>query len=251
LKADYSWGQRGERVVENLAEARSFIRLVGAPPSLALAMKQIVVNADRAALGEWLHAKQPGLSAQRPVMGSRAMMAVACWRGEVLATIAGQVISPSGRSGSPAVIHLLENAEMDQTARRIADRLGLSGFHGFNFAYDGENGKAALTDFNSYCVGLSHLNSGPGHDLVAAFLQKWLGRSAMAPRIAHTDSLVACFPRAWAVDAADPLLKTGAYDVPNEDPGLVERAMQLVRRDQRYCAIKRRAAAMMGMGPRD
>jgi hypothetical protein len=148
------------------------------------------------------------------------------------------------------VVRLVENAEMEQTAGRIAERLGLSGFHSFDFAFDGETGRAALTEFNSHCGALSHLNAGPGHDLVAALLEKWLGNAGREQGTAHVDPVVACFPRAWAANPTDPLLQTNAYDVPAEDPELVKRAMQLVRRDKRYCAFKKRAAAMIGVGSR-
>lgn len=248
LKTDYSWGGRDERIVKNLAEAREFIRLVGTPPSLTMAVKQIVVNADRAALSEWMHARRSGLSAQRPVPGVRAMMAVSCWRGGVLASIAAEAISPGEASRPPAVVKLIQNEEMERTARRIAERLGLSGFHSFDFIADSETGGASLTGMNSHCIGLSHLNAGSGHDVVNAFLSRWLGKEPAVQAKALEGNVVACFPRAWAANPNDPILKTSAYDVPSEEPELVEREQKLVGRDRRYLAWRSRVQALLGFG---
>jgi hypothetical protein len=246
MKADYSWGARGVSMVHSLAEAREFVRAAGAPPSLAMAAKQMLVNGDRAALGEWMHAKRIGLSAQRPLAGTRANLVAACWRGTVLATISTEVVSPKGQAEPPAVVRIIENGQMEGTARRLADRLGLSGFSSFDFMLEPESGRASLTDFNSHCVGATHLNAGPGHDLVDAFCQKWLGRPAARTPAVHEGPMLAYFPRAWAADPSDPILDTSAYDVPVEDPQVVRRCMQLVARDQRYLAFKARIASLLG-----
>jgi hypothetical protein len=247
VKADYSWGGRGTGVVHSLAEAGSFIRLVGAPPSLAMAAKQSLINSDRAALGDWLHAKRTGLSAQRPVSGPRATAAVACWRGTVLAMIAVEVVSPPQHPEAPAVVRIMENEQMEKTVKRVTDRLGLCGFHNFDFILDTESGVASLTEFNSYCAEPAHLNAGPGRDLVDAFCRKWLERPAAAQPAVHSEPLVAYYPRAWATDPSDPILSTGAYDTPVEDPQLAKRMMQLVRRDRRYLRFKSGLMSVFGI----
>jgi hypothetical protein len=245
LKTDYSWGNRDHCLVGNLAEARDFIRLVSAPPSLATALKRVLVNADRTALGEWLHGKRSGLSAQRPREGSRAIIGVACWHGTVVASIAAEVVAPIYRSGSPAVVRMIENGEMERTARRISQRLGLSGFHSFEFVLDREAGSAWLTEFNSCPSLLSHLSGGQGHDLVDAFLQRWRGRPAVETQTVRGNQM-AIFPSAWAANPKDPILETEDYDIPRGDPGLVLRAMKLARRDQRYQGFRDRIGSLLG-----
>jgi len=228
-----------------LGEAREFAHASGAPPSLAMALKQLWVNSDRSARGEWRHAKRTGLSAQRPITGTTASTAAACWRGEVLATIAVEVLSDREPGGPPAVVRIVENEQMLHTVKQMSERLGLSGFGSFDFVLEKETGRAFLTEFNSYCAGPSHLNAGDGHDLVDAICRKWLGTSPARPP-AHTGPIVAYFPNAWAANPADPLLDTGAYDVPREDPEVVRRLLQLVARDQRYLALKARIGRILG-----
>jgi hypothetical protein len=248
LKADYSWGGRGTRMVHSLAEAREFIRMAGAPPSLAMAAKQLLVNSDRAALGEWIHAKRSGLSAQRPLSGSLAKTVAACWKGAVLAQISVEIMAPGGREVPTAVVRVIENEQMVKTVRRMADRLELSGFHSFDFILDAESGQATLIELDSYCSTPSHLNAGPGHDLVDAFCRRWLNASPAETEPVHPGTLVAYFPQAWAANPSDPLLETGAYDVPAADPILARRLMQLVQRDNRYRAFKSRLLAVLHLG---
>jgi hypothetical protein len=250
VKADYSWGGRGSRIVHSLAEAREFIRLVGAPPSLVMAAKHLLVNSDRTALGEWVHAKRSGLSAQRPLTGSPANTVAACWKGSILALISVEILAPRGTSGPPTLGRVTVNEQMEKTVRRLADRLGLSGLHSFDFVLDAESGQATLTEFNSHCTGSSHLNFGPGQDLVDAFCRRWLDVPPAETAPVHPGSLVAYFPQAWAANPSDPILETGAYDVPVEDPNLVRRLMQQVQRDKRYLAFKSRLRSLLFLGGR-
>ena len=250
MKADYSWGGRGVRIVHSLSEARAFDRVAGSPPSLGMAMKQLFINKDRAALGEWMHAKRTGLSAQKPLTGRPANAAVACWRGSVLAHIAVEVISPSGLVRPPAVVRVIENEQITQTVRRMTDRLGLSGFHSFDFMLDPESGQAALIEFNSHCTGLTHINAGPGRDLVEAFYRKWTNTAPAQAQPPHPGLVIAYFPQAWVADADDPVLKTDAYDVPKEDPVFVERAMAKVQRDRRYVGLRSKVDAITGRSER-
>jgi hypothetical protein len=246
MKADYSWGGRGSRVVHNLAEARGFIRVAGAAPSLPKAAKQLLVNNDRAALAEWAHGKRPGLSAQRPVKGSRAEATMSCWKGTVLASICMEVQAPSGWNRPPARVRIIANEEMDKTARRLADRLELSGFHSFEFVLDPATGQATLTEFNSHCTGYSHLNAGPGRDPADAFLRRWLENDPAQKTPLHDNPLVALFPEACTANPSDPILKTPAYDLPAGEPELVKRLLQLSARDQRYMAMKAMLSSPFG-----
>lgn len=251
LKADYTVGRAGTRVVRSMAAARSFIRRAGAPPSLAMVLGQLLVDGDRAAMGEWLRAMRPGISAQRPVPGVPASTVASCWQGEVLATISVEAVSPaSGEPGPPATVRIVENEAMEQTARRMAQKLGLSGFQDFEFTLDGESGQATLTEINPYCTAPVYLNAGPGHDPVDAFCRRWLGKAPVAQAPVHPDRLIAYFPQSWAVNPSDPLLATGAYDVPSQDPQLVEQMMRLVRRNRRYAAIQSTLRGLVRPGAR-
>ena len=253
LKTDYSWGPRGQRMVRTLGEARRFIRKANNSPSLAMVARQMLVNDDRAALEEWLHAKRPGLSAQRPIAGLGANAVAACWKGTVLASISVEGLPGASGSWPQAIVRMVENPEMDRSVRRMSDRLGLTGFHSFDFVLEAGTGKAWLTEFNSHCTQASHLNAGAGHDLVAAFCERWLGttagESAAAPGLAqavpvHPGKVLAYFPQALAANPSDPILDTGAFDIPSEDPEFVRRAKELAARDERYEKFKSRVSSL-------
>jgi hypothetical protein len=245
LKLDYSRSGTSGRIVRDLAEAKAFIRRAGSPPGLARALRPVLVSGDRAALGEWLHASQPGLSVQRPVEGETAIAVAACLRGELLALIAVQILSRVGQTGAPALSRIIENPEMEQTARKMSKVLGLTGFHEFKFVLRADSGEAWLTEFNPHCAFPAHLNAGAGRDLVDVFCRRVLGAPPKEETPIHPGPLVACFPQAWIADPADPILETGAYDIPSQDPQLVKRLMQLARRDRQYRALKARIPALL------
>jgi hypothetical protein len=239
LKADYIAGGAGTHVVASLSAARKIIRRAGAPPNLATVMGQLVVEGDRAAMGEWLRAMRPGLSAQRPVPGVPASTVAACWAGEVLALISVQaVFGAAGTADPPAKVEIIDNGQMVRTARIMTEKLGLSGFQDFEFMLDLDSGRATLIEINPYCVPPMYLNAGPGHDPVDAFCRRWLGRAPVAQPPAHPGRLIAYFPESWAANPSDPVLETGAYDLPAQDPELVNHVIRKVRRNRRYSAIQ-------------
>jgi hypothetical protein len=239
LKADYIAGRSGTHVVASLSAARKIIRRAGAPPNLATVMGQLVVEGDRAAMGEWLRAMRPGLSAQRPVPGVPASTVASCWAGEVLALISVQADSEAGSPAAPrAKVQIIENEQMVRTARTMAEKLGLSGFQDFEFMLDVESRQATLVEINPYCVAPVYLNAGPGHDPVDAFCRRWLGRPPAAQAPAHPGRSIAYFPESWIANPSDPALETGAYDVPVQDPQLVNHVIRMVRRNRRYSAIQ-------------
>jgi hypothetical protein len=275
LKADRSWDGAGVRYAYSLADVRAFIRVAGAPPGLAKALKHLMVNRERAAIGEWLHAVESGLSAQRPVPGRPGSTVAACWRGEVLATISTEVLTSTakdrnsldvrslageeaGAGGSAtfgfhgfdfvldaATARIIENQEMEKATRVMARRLGLSGFHDFDFMLDSASGKATLVEINPRITPPCHLNAGDGRDPVDAYCRRWLGIAPRRKPAVHPDPVVAYFPQAWAANPSDPLLSTPASDFPVEYPQLAHRVLQLVRREQRFRALTSRSGELL------
>jgi hypothetical protein len=236
LKTDYIAGGAGTHLVRNLAAAKKTIRRAGAPPNLATAMGQLFVEGDRAAMGEWLRAMRPGLSAQRPIPGAPASTVAACWAGEVLALIS--VRAEPGTGIPPAKVQIVENEQMARTTRRLAEKLGLAGLQDFEFILDADSGQATLIEINPYCVAPVYLNAGPGHDPIDALCRRWLGRPPVAQAPVHPGRLIAYFPESWAADPSDPVLETDAYDVPVQDPQLLNHVMRMVRRNRRYSSLQ-------------
>ena len=73
---------------------------------------------------------------QRFIRGKPATSAFACRDGEMLAAIHMDVVESRGTTGPASLIRRTDCARMDEAARRIARRLGLSGLHGLDFVRD-------------------------------------------------------------------------------------------------------------------
>lgn len=248
LRADYAWDGRDTRLAGDLREARAFIRRAGSPPGVARVLKGLLVDSDRAALEEWLHAMRPLISAQRPVFGRAAATLAACHRGRLVATMQTEILSEQDGGGPPAQIRLIENAEMRETAALMANRLGLSGFHEFCFELEGEPDRAWLTGVNAHCALPAHLNAGPGRDLADSWCRLALGFVPQRQVAAHEGEMIANFPQAWIVDAADPILNTGAYDAPLGEPMLTKRLEEQARRSRQYRALRARLPGAAAAG---
>ena len=59
--------------------------------------------------------------------------AVACWKGEVLAGLQGEVLCAQGTHGPSTVVRIIQSEEMAEAAALLVQRLRLSGFCGFDF----------------------------------------------------------------------------------------------------------------------
>lgn len=84
LKADFSSGGDGVRVVHNLEDAERALRVLQAPPLLARAMKRALLDRDTTLVWPSLLRRRSVVNAQSFVAGREATSAIACWQGEVL-----------------------------------------------------------------------------------------------------------------------------------------------------------------------
>ena len=238
VKTDHSWGGVGVSLVHSVAEARRCMQKAGAWRNLPSSLKQLLINGNRFWLRDLIQPPSRAISVQRFVPGLPANTVVSCWQGEVLATISVQVLDTTGLTGPAAAVRIMTSTQMEETVRRIARKLGLSGFYGFDFVLDQESGDASLIEINSRCAPPCHLNAGAGHDLVDAYYRRWLGRSPRDRAALHQDRIVVYFPHLWLADPAHPMLNSSAHDAPYEDQKLTLRLMQLARRDRAYARFK-------------
>jgi hypothetical protein len=248
-KTDHSWGGVGVAFVRTVAEARRFLRQSGIWRNLPPSLKQLLINGNHFWLRDLFRRSRRAISVQRMAPGLAANTVACCWQGEVLATISVQVLDSTGLTGPAAAVRIVENGQMEETVRRVVQKLGLSGFHGFDFVLDEEDGNATLIEINSRCAPPCHLNAGPGKDLVDAFYRRWLGASPQAQAALHPGNTVVYFPQLWQADPTHPMLESPAHDAPKEDPQLARRLMQLARRDRGYGLFKAYLASLLRPGP--
>ena len=115
------------------------------------------------------------------------------------------------------------------TAKRLVDRLGLSGFVGFDFIIEEHTGDSYLIEMNPRFTQLTPLRMGVGHDLVGALSESCFDRSmSNAPPITTKDK-IAFFPQAWLCEPTNPLIRASYHDVPWDYPELVRKLIRAPR----------------------
>jgi hypothetical protein len=219
LKADGSWGGDGVAIVNTIEEARAAWTRLAIPPSRLRQVVRAVRRRDAHHLLAAVRPVRPAVSLQRYIPGTPATSSFACWKGEVIAANHFDVLSTCGPAGPACVIKRVDDAAMEEAARRLAARFGLSGLHGLDYVRDAA-GRPHLIEINPRATQTSHLAFGAGRDLCAALAARagahGLGRRPVPGRD------VALFPQEWKRDRASRWLRAVHHDVPWDDPRLVD-----------------------------
>ena len=251
LKADFSSGGDGVRVVHSLEDAERALKVLQAPPLLLRAAKRALIDRDTTLVWPSLLRRRSVVNAQSFVSGREATSAIACWKGEVLAGLHFEVIHKGVSSGPATVLRLIDNAEMSIAAERMARRLNLSGLHGFDFMLEAQTGNAYLIEINPRSTQVGHLTLGPGRDIPAALYSAVSGQTACPAMKVTNDDTIALFPQEWIRDPASTFLQSAYHDVPWDKPELI-RACVRARRKQTawYSQQSRLQAFSMARLPR-
>ncbi len=224
LKGDGTFGGQGVRIAQTAEEAEScFLDVQGLFGGMR-AVKRAVVNRDPFWLRPWWKDIRPAIIVQSYIVGRPANCAVACWKGEVLANIAVEVVSSDGITGPASIVRVVDSPEMLRAGERLARRLGLSGFFGLDFMIEDGGNAAYLIEMNPRCTPLSHLQLGRGRDLIAAVGAKLLGRPVVEAPPVTESSMIAYFPQAWLFHSE--FLDTSFQDIPEDEPKLVKELMR-------------------------
>jgi len=231
LKADGSSGGTGVRVVRRLEDAERTLEDLQAPPLLARAAKRALIDQDVTLVWPSLARRRSIVNAQTLVVGREATSAVACWNGQILASLHFEVVNKVGSSGHATVLRLIDNQEMAAAAEKMARRLNLSGMHGFDFMLEAQTGNAYLIEINPRSTQVGHLTLGLGRDIPAALFSALSGQKVHAATSVTQDDTIALFPQEWIRDPASPFLKSAYHDVPWDRPELI-RACVSARRKQ-------------------
>ena len=229
IKADGTWGGAGVEMVDSLTSAQAAFRRMSRPLATWRVVKFLLSNRDPFPLRGWLDRTRPGVIGQDFVKGVAANIMVACWHGEVLASVGAVALETTKEVGAATIVRLISHPEMEAVAARLVRRLGMSGFCGLDFILEDNSGKAFMIELNPRATQLGHLPFGPTGSLVAVLLARLRGETALAvtgPRIAELGT-VAFFPQAWLADADSPLRALAYADVPWQEPALVA---ELLRR---------------------
>jgi hypothetical protein len=227
LKSDGSSGGEGVAITHDEPERRAAFDRLCKPLTLAMAIKRFIVNRNPMALWLWRTRAEPDVTIQEFIQGCAANTMIACWKGEVLASVTVEVLNSQGTTGSSTVVRLIQNAEIDEASRKLACSLGLSGFAGLDFilepSLEGVAPKAYLIELNPRCTQLGHLVQPHQADLAGILAAKAAGRNPAEIPILDPieDKVIAFFPQAQAWNSNNPHLIHGFHDVPVNAPELV------------------------------
>jgi biotin carboxylase len=220
LKADATFGGRGVRVVESLAEARAAWRRLHRAPSVMDAARRGLVWSEWSHIRPWARGETRAVVAQRMVLGGRERTAMAMtFEGKMLASVCMEVVETTALRGPSSVVRVIADETMEAAMRAVAGEVGVSGFCGFDFMV--KDGKPLLIEMNLRPTQLAHLPLGPGRDLVAAFARAVLGMDVADRPAATEGDVIALFPQELLRDETSAWIREGFHDVPWERPELV------------------------------
>jgi glutathione synthase/RimK-type ligase-like ATP-grasp enzyme len=228
LKSDATSGGNGVRVVWRAKDGAKIWKRLRGPSSLLRTINRVIRDRDRSPVVGYFLRQTRVVSAQRYIANddgtsaSEGNMGVLCWRGKVVGCICFRVVTTWRARGPSSVLRVVDDPEMLGAAQKIARRLELNGFFGFDFIFDPVTVRPLLLEMNPRPTQVAHLALGPGKDLVAALFRSVTGiERADRPAVTQLD-LIALFPQEWQRDRQSPMLQGEAFhDIPVEQPELV------------------------------
>lgn len=193
LKAEGSSAGSGVRVANSDDELRHAYRQLTAPRDEAARPSSFRMPYRR--LRAWLFdlscdreaAHRRSIVMQQYHPGADATCSIFCIKGEVVAHLSLKVLATHRERGPSVVVERIAHAGMLDAVTKLASRMGLSGFHGFDFILDQQE-RAWLLEINPRLTGTAHMACGAGHDLVQACLQA-IVPAAMRPQIVERPAL--------------------------------------------------------------
>lgn len=232
LKADGSWAGFGVRIISDAGTARDAYVTMTKRASGRLALRESLLEGNYFGIRPWLRKERPSMSVQQYIDGWPANIGVACWQGEVLASVCAESVATTSATGPSTVARIIRNPEMEDAARRVVAALGLSGMIGFDFVIEAATQNAYLIEMNPRNTPICAMRLGEGRDLAEALVARLAGRRRRE-RPARTDrDIIVFFPDTWQEDPSNLFLRAGYHDVPWEEPDLVRLLMQPERRER-------------------
>lgn len=224
LKVDGNFGGQGVAILSDPASAGAVWDKLTARPSLIGSIKCAVLERSVRAIVAWQSWQHAAPHLQAFVEGTLANRAVVCERGQVLAGISVVALQTTLDRGPTSVVRVVDDPGMTASTRAFVERLGLSGFHGFDFVLT-PDGRALMLEMNPRATPICHLAGLGGHGLAAVLLSA-MGRIAPTVTLPVPGETVALFPNELVRDPASLHLQ-GWHDLPCDDPLL----LRSVRRD--------------------
>jgi len=219
VKTDGSYGGLGVRRASTVAEIMEFLAQASRPNSRVRALKDTLRGGNTLAFVERRDFRPPAVTAQSIIVGYPANRAVLCERGKVLAGVTVGVREAMPNNGPASVVETIRHARIEDDVATLVRKLGLSGFHGFDFMIDGD-GRSWLLELNPRVTPSACLFAEGASPLVATLRRHIAGGEATADD-PPAGEIVVLFPQEFQRDPNSPLLHTSAHHVPWSAPRFV------------------------------
>jgi hypothetical protein len=219
LKLDGSSGGRDVILIGTRSDVVPSLLRMRLRKSWVRRMKSLLFDADAEPF--FAGGRSAGVCVQSYVAGRSANCAVACWRGDVLAWTAVEVLQSLGAFGLATVVRRVRGEAMIAAARSIARHLGHSGLFGFDFVLDDDSERANLVEINPRATQTHHFPGYESPDPAAALFGAISNQPIVQPAPRWLTDEVALFPQEWTRDPASEWLSKAFHDVPFDEPELV------------------------------
>jgi len=236
LKRDGTWAGEGVAIVQSAQQAKEAFRRLSRPTALMTACKRLLVNGDPLALWSWSAQSHPSLILQEYIEGQPANSMIACWEGKVLSLVAVEVLASEGATGAAFLVRPIEDERLIRDAEVLAEKLQLTGFYGFDYVIDKSTRVPYLIEVNPRCTQLGHLPLAGGRDLAALFCEKVTGRHFDTQDLSSPPRIVGLYPQATRWSAQCSLSEDVYYDVPQNQPRLLNELTLPVWPERRWIA---------------
>jgi hypothetical protein len=159
-----------------------------------------------------------------------------CRDGHILGLIAVEVVSAQSVTGPATVVRVIDNRQMSAAAEKLAARLKLSGFYGFDFMIADRDRQAFLIEMNPRTALPCHLRLGRGQDLIGALASDVGSNLQGIVTDYEKGRAFAYFPQAWHTRVPDDVMKKVHHDVPWNEPDLVNELLRVPWPDRSFSA---------------
>jgi hypothetical protein len=217
LKLDGTWGGQDVIVVHQPSEIRRAFLSMRLRRGVFRRLIRFVLKRDVEALR---FSGSAAVTVASYLEGRLANLAIACWKGEVVAQVAVEVLCTNGPFGNASVVCIVDGDGLVATARSICRQYQLSGIYGLDFILDANSAEPYLIEINSRATQTGHFPLGPGRDLAAALFSVLEGNCVPPCRPEWRYRQVALFPQEWTRDPKSPRLTSAFHDVPRDEPDL-------------------------------
>lgn len=226
LKTDETSAGSGVRIASDRAEALAAFCDLAVPKSWWKALRGTLKQKSAQPLMSRLAFRPRAVSVQEHIEGRPANCALACWQGEILASVSVEVLEVVYRNGPATVVRVIDHPEIAATARRMVQQLGVTGLCGFDFILDSTD-RAWLLEMNPRTTPICHIPFADGTDLPAALYSRATGMAQ--PRRARPigSRTVALFPGEVVRSRSDQYLSSSHHDVPWEESDFVRACLSL------------------------